>query len=105
MPTLGFFHQGENDGVTKAFTPSPPHPLTPSPLHPFTPSLFHPFTPSPPHPLTRSPLHHCAVSFRMLFDYLGNRPRLRNQIAEHVEQQRLRPVAQRAFWERMNVDQ
>src|SRR5262245_34439852 len=44
------------------------------------------------------------VSFRMLLDYLGNSPGLRHQIAEHVEQQRLRPVAQRAFGVRMYVD-
>jgi hypothetical protein len=45
------------------------------------------------------------MRFRILFDYLGNRPRLRHQIAEHVEQQRLRPVTQGAFWVWMNVNQ
>ncbi len=40
----------------------------------------------------------------MLYD-ARNRRGLRHQIAEHIEQKRLRPVAQRAFGVRMNVNQ
>src|SRR5262245_45229672 len=45
------------------------------------------------------------VSFFLMFYDARNRLGLRHQIAEHIEQQRLRPVAQRAFGVRMNVNQ